>query len=550
MAYKFSLGTYRHSGSLIAEEGATVDTGGLTVTAGTSALQAVTSTTLSASSTLQIGGTSTLAQTLTISGGGAQVTGNVGTTAALTVGTSVTAGNGVTATAGDIKASSGKLSSSVGIETAGNIQSAQGYTAATGDIKASSGNLSASIGVQTAGGVTASGNIVGGTVTGSNGIHATGGGITAQSGDIKAQSGQLSSSLSISTGGSITSAQGITATTGDIKASAGYITASLGLFVGQVGGTPVVLGADGRVSGSAGGLFGGNLTTAGNATVAQELRVTGSAFFNNTITGSNTATFASVVSNNVDINGGAIDGTTIGASSQSSVKATTLSASSTLIVDGITTLNSALTVSAGGLTVSSGDSSVQKLTVNGDLIVLGNTFSASVGTIVVEDKQLVLADGASSAALADGAGLFVSGSNIEWTYKQNGEGDASSSGNIWVASGSAGLIDIQAANFYGTLVGSMAATVTNVGNADATLVVGVNYGDTNLTAARTWTLPTSPTVGQSVKVKAPSNCDATNYITIQRAGSQTIDGETSIRLESAFAGVELVYVASNLWRVF
>ena len=113
-----------------------------------------------------------------------------------------------------------------------------------------------------------------------------------------------------------------------------------------------------------------------------------------------------------------------------------------------------------------------------------------------------------------------------------------------------GLIDVQAANFYGTLVGTMAAPVTNFGNADATLVIGVNYGDTNLTAPRTWTLPTSPTAGQSVKVKAPSNCDATNYITIQRAGSQTIDGETSIRLESSFAGVELVYVASNLWRVF
>ena len=31
---------------------------------------------------------------------------------------------------------------------------------------------------------------------------------------------------------------------------------------------------------------------------------------------------------------------------------------------------------------------------------------------------------------------------------------------------------------------------------------------------------------------------------------QTIDGETSITLESPFAAVELVYVAADLWRVF
>ncbi len=40
MAYKFSIGQYRHSGSLVAEEGLTVDAGGLTVTSGSVALPA------------------------------------------------------------------------------------------------------------------------------------------------------------------------------------------------------------------------------------------------------------------------------------------------------------------------------------------------------------------------------------------------------------------------------------------------------------------------------------------------------------------------------
>lgn len=515
MAYKFSLGTYRHSGSLVAEEGATVDSGGLTVTAGTSALQAVTSTTLSASSTLQVGGTSTLAQTLTISGGGAQITGAVNTSAALTAGGAI--------------------------------------TATSGDIKASSGQLSASSNVQAGGGMTAAGNIVGGTVTGSNGLYATGGGVTAQSGDIKALAGQLSSSNSISTGGSITSAQGITANSGDIKALSGYMTASLGLFVGQAGGTPVTLGADGRVSASAGGIFGGNLSTAGTATVAQELRVTGSATFNSTVTGSSTLTFASVVSDNVDINGGAIDGTAIGASSQSSVKATTLSGSSTLqvgssatIANGLTVTAGGLTVSAGGLTVSAGDSSVQKLTVNGNLIVLGDTISASVGTLLIEDAAIVIGDGSTSFATDYGV-LFGSGSN-QWaslvTAQANIDGVA---GNENILSSS---LPIKASAFAGTLYGTMASSVNGIGDASATLAVGVNYGNASLSTARTWTLPAAPSVGESVKVKAPSNCSSTNTITIARAGSQTIDGETQIVLESPFAGVELIYVATDTWRVF
>ena len=86
-----------------------------------------------------------------------------------------------------------------------------------------------------------------------------------------------------------------------------------------------------------------------------------------------------------------------------------------------------------------------------------------------------------------------------------------------------------------------------------TLAVGVNYfQDMSSDGEDTVTLPASAgmTAGQSVKVKAPSDCSEARFITISRAGSQTIDGATSIRLESPFAAVELVYVAADLWRVF
>ena len=251
-----------------------------------------------------------------------------------------------------------------------------------------------------------------------------------------------------------------------------------------------------------------------------------------TVNGGGAATLSNAV-----ITGGTINGTTIGATTQSSVKATTLSASSTLIVHGATTLNN-------GLTVSSGDSSVQKLTVNGDLIVLGNTFSASVGTLLIEDAAIVIGDG--STEFGTGYGInFGSGSN-QWatllTAQANIDGVA---GNENVLSSS---LAIKAPAFAGTLYGTMASPVTLVADA-GTLAIGVNYF-ANVAGASSVTLPAAPSVGESVRVKAPSNCNTTNTITINKAGSQTIDGEAFIVLESSFAAVEFVYVAENLWRIF
>jgi hypothetical protein len=92
-------------------------------------------------------------------------------------------------------------------------------------------------------------------------------------------------------------------------------------------------------------------------------------------------------------------------------------------------------------------------------------------------------------------------------------------------------------------------SVAAFGDADDTLVVGVNYASANPSANRTLTLPASPVVGQSVKVKCAGNMTGGNII-ISRAGSQLIDGEQTITLESPFAAIEMIYVANNIWRVF
>jgi len=92
------------------------------------------------------------------------------------------------------------------------------------------------------------------------------------------------------------------------------------------------------------------------------------------------------------------------------------------------------------------------------------------------------------------------------------------------------------------------ATPQEIGDANGTLKEGMNFATGSISAARTWTLPASPDTGDVVSVKAPGNA-ATYNITVARAGSQEIDGETSLILESNYGAVDLVYVTTNVWSV-
>jgi len=83
-----------------------------------------------------------------------------------------------------------------------------------------------------------------------------------------------------------------------------------------------------------------------------------------------------------------------------------------------------------------------------------------------------------------------------------------------------------------------------------TLVVGFNYFDNSHGGAESVTLPASPDVGQIVQVKVSADCSATNKVTVNRAGSQTIDGEVAVILESPNAAVSFVYVANDLWKIY
>ena len=81
-----------------------------------------------------------------------------------------------------------------------------------------------------------------------------------------------------------------------------------------------------------------------------------------------------------------------------------------------------------------------------------------------------------------------------------------------------------------------------------TLVEGFNYF-ANASSDATVTMPGAPDVGDVVRIKAGNLTSGANII-IDRAGSHLIDGETSVRIESPYGAISMVYVAANDWRLF
>mgnify|MGYP003136117108 CR=1 FL=1 len=81
-----------------------------------------------------------------------------------------------------------------------------------------------------------------------------------------------------------------------------------------------------------------------------------------------------------------------------------------------------------------------------------------------------------------------------------------------------------------------------------TLAEGYNYL-ADLSSNATVSLPAAPSVGDVVHVKAADLNSGANVI-IQKQGSHTIDDDhTSVRIESSFGAVSLVYVVANKWRL-
>jgi len=245
---------------------------------------------------------------------------------------------------------------------------------------------------------------------------------------------------------------------------------------------------------------------------------------------SNGVTFES---NTVDINGGAIDGTTIGANSASPGTFTNISTNGTVSITGTTT-GSMNNVAIGAATAASGKfttiESSGNVTVGGNLTVNGTTTTIESSTLTIEDPLIILAKNNSGGAgnTYDQGLLFNRGSlsNVSFLWDESADSfvfanTASETGNT---AGNVTIDSYAPLRAGATTVSDLTANgIINIdGDGTGDNIDGVIIG-ANLAAAGTFT-----TVNASGVVTANGGLTTSGAISIQGDGSTAanIDGIT------------------------
>ena len=278
----------------------------------------------------------------------------------------------------------------------------------------------------------------------------------------------------------------------------------------------------------------------------------------------------------VDINGGSVDGATIGAASQSSGKFTTLSASSTLSVAGAVQLDGAddgvafvaadhmyfrdagtgqmrrdswsdvMEVAAGTVTTtgienSSGVLSLAIHSLNAEVIATGDKIafadagdnglhSETVDDLFTKGPALVTE---AAITVADDYMLFLDG---------GASGDAKKEKWADIVSAMAGA-GLSATN---GVLSSDASPTPNALVHKETLAEGLNYvtGTKNATVY----LPQGADFGDTIRLKSQALGNG-KVITVspKAGGGTTIDGEASIALRSQYGAITMVYALTGSW---
>ena len=195
-----------------------------------------------------------------------------------------------------------------------------------------------------------------------------------------------------------------------------------------------------------------------------------------------------------------------------------------------TTVSGDATLSAGALTISA--NAIQTGMVHDDVAteLAGDGLAAASGVMALDLNELT----AASISVANDSFAIIDADASNGSRKESFVDYASAIAGGGLTALNGGLL----------VTGNNVMAIADSG----TLAAGYNiFAD--LVAAATVTLPASPDVGDSITVKGKGGVSQSNYIQINKAGSQTIDGEVSVRIESEYGAVTMVFVGSNDWRI-
>jgi len=189
-----------------------------------------------------------------------------------------------------------------------------------------------------------------------------------------------------------------------------------------------------------------------------------------------------------------------------------------------------------------GAAAYASIAADGDLAAVAGTFTGAIsGSSTLSAAGNVQLDG------ADDSAAFVAADDVYFRDAGSGQMRRDSWSDIMGVTAGDGIT-----NTSGVLsvAGTQNIDVDTIGNASRQLTsMGINYATASITANRTFTLPTSPSSGDVIYVKF-AGFSGGKHAVISGSGMQLIDGATAITASSAYASVSLVYVASDVWRIF
>jgi len=224
------------------------------------------------------------------------------------------------------------------------------------------------------------------------------------------------------------------------------------------------------------------------------------------------------------------------------------------------------TVGANTLTVGAASTTVS---IAGNLAVAGTTTTINSTDLLVADKIIQVAAGASNQATSKDSGLLfglgdVNGARLLYEVDAGNSNNQELVARQGTGTNSASLISIKAKDFIGDGSGltgisadaasAMRHTMSNITASNTISAVGMVICNLQPSTAGILTISGSFTQGDQILVKAGSNVDTTATLTVTGAAGYgyNFDGSQEVVLESPRAGFTLIYdgdAPNALWHI-